>query len=89
MTPHPINITPKKLYYTHKQSNVLPTKQHCLRVKKLINMEAPFAIYIKGKDEKTRDNTDVDLEFRQESNFYYLTGKSAELNCWLVLKAEC
>ncbi|KAF1801244.1 peptidase M24, structural domain-containing protein [Mucor lusitanicus] len=76
MTPHPITITPKKLYFAHKQSNVLPTKQHCLRVKQLMGMEAAasYVIYIRGKDEKTRDNTDVDLEFRQESNFFYLTG---------------
>lgn len=74
MTPHPINITPKQLYYTNKQNNVLPTKQHCLKVKKLISMEGQFVIYMKGKDDKTRDNTDVDMEFRQESNFFYLTG---------------
>ncbi|KAI8641253.1 peptidase M24, structural domain-containing protein [Parasitella parasitica] len=74
MTPHPIGITPKQLYFAHKQNHVLPTKQHCLRVKKLINMDGPLVIYIKGKDDKTRDNTDVDLEFRQESNFFYLTG---------------
>ncbi|CEP10574.1 hypothetical protein [Parasitella parasitica] len=74
MTPHPINITPKQLYFAHKQNYVLPTKQHCLRVKKVINMNGPLVIYIKGKDEETRDNTDVDLEFRQESNFFYLTG---------------
>lgn len=75
MTPHPITITPKKLYFAHKQSNVLPTKHHCVRVKQLISMDAPYVIYLRGKDEKTRDDTDVDLEFRQESNFFYLTGK--------------
>ncbi|CAO3637253.1 unnamed protein product [Mucor fragilis] len=74
MTPHPITITPKKLYFAHKQSNVLPTKHHCVRVKQLISMDAPYVIYLRGKDEKTRDDTDVDLEFRQESNFFYLTG---------------
>ncbi|KAF9581073.1 hypothetical protein BGW38_002042, partial [Lunasporangiospora selenospora] len=31
-------------------------------------------VYIRGGDIKHRDDTDVELVFRQESNFYYLTG---------------
>jgi hypothetical protein len=75
MTPHPINITPKQHYYGNPNL-VIPTRQHCIRVKKLLNLglHSTSIIYLKGKTEDTRDNTDVDLEFRQESHFFYLTG---------------
>lgn len=54
---------------------ILPTKQHYLRVKSLLKSEYTSSIiYMKGKPELTRDNTDIELEFRQESYFFYLTG---------------
>lgn len=56
----------------------MSTKQHCIRVKKLLNLgsERTSVIYMRGKTEDTRDSTDVELEFRQESYFYYLTGRN-------------
>lgn len=76
MTPHPLNISPKR-HFINKPA--IPTKQHCLRVKQLLDCnQYSSVIYIKGKGESTRDNTDVDMEFRQESYFFYLTGKKKE-----------
>ncbi|KAG2202495.1 hypothetical protein INT47_013111 [Mucor saturninus] len=70
MTPHPLNI---KRHFINKPA--IPTKQHCLKVKQLLECKhSSSVIYVKGKSESTRDNTDVDMEFRQESNFFYLTG---------------
>lgn len=60
----------------------LPTRQHCLRVKSLLKLNNDTdkseraMIYMQGADHSMRDDTDVELEFRQESNFFYLTGKS-------------
>lgn len=72
MTPHPL-INPKR-HFLNKPA--IPTKQHCLKVKQLLDCkQTSSVIYVKGKSESTRDNTDVDMEFRQESNFFYLTGK--------------
>lgn len=75
MTPHPVDIKSTAIYFPDCEL-VIPTKQHVQRVKKLLNVspEKTCFIYMKGKGEITRDNTDVDLEFRQESNFFYLTG---------------
>ncbi|KAI8064315.1 peptidase M24, structural domain-containing protein [Gilbertella persicaria] len=78
MAPHPVNITSNRHFYPNKLP-AIPTKQHCLRVKKLLNLEKPIQeslelVYLKGKNKATRDSTDVELEFRQESNFFYLTG---------------
>ncbi|KAI9266907.1 peptidase M24, structural domain-containing protein [Phascolomyces articulosus] len=54
----------------------LPTKQHYLKVKKLLNPSKNHQgiIYHRGGDIKLRDDTDVELGFRNESNFVYLTG---------------
>ncbi|GAA5816055.1 hypothetical protein MFLAVUS_009577 [Mucor flavus] len=72
MTPHPLTIIPKRLYI---DKPAIPTKQHCLRVKHLLDCnQRSSLVYMKGKGESTRDDTDVDMEFRQESNFFYLTG---------------
>ncbi|KAI7900931.1 peptidase M24, structural domain-containing protein [Cokeromyces recurvatus] len=76
MAPHPVNIIPKQHHYINE--HFIPTKQHCLKVKKLLldqaHLDSSSVIYMKGNTEMTRDNTDIDLEFRQESNFFYLTG---------------
>ncbi|KAI8971535.1 peptidase M24, structural domain-containing protein [Mycotypha africana] len=83
MPPHPVNISQqqKQQYCNIYQDQFIPTKQHCLRVKQLLRALHPdhehdstSLIYMKGKTGETRDSTDVDLEFRQESNFFYLTG---------------
>lgn len=61
--------------------NKLPTRQHCLKVKSLLKLNNDAdkneraMIYMQGADHSMRDDTDVELEFRQESNFFYLTGK--------------
>lgn len=73
MSPHPVTYFPKPHFIS---KSVIPTKQHCLRIKKLLDCQQDSSfIYMKGKEESTRDDTDVELEFRQESNFFYLTGK--------------
>lgn len=54
----------------------IPTKQHCLRVKRLLQLDPDVSaiIYHRGGTQCLRDDTDVELDFRQESNFFYLTG---------------
>lgn len=52
----------------------IPTKEHCLKVAKLLG-ETEGVIYVRGRLEENRDDTDTELLFRQESNFFYLTGK--------------
>ncbi|KAF9170843.1 hypothetical protein BGX21_008729 [Mortierella sp. AD011] len=53
-----------------------PSKLHCEKVASFLSHEArsDAIILAKGSVTKNRDNTDTELEFRQESNFYYLTG---------------
>ncbi|KAJ8655878.1 hypothetical protein O0I10_008542 [Lichtheimia ornata] len=65
---------------TYSCNNKLPTRQHCLKVKSLLKLSNDIdkneraMIYMQGADHSMRDDTDVELEFRQESNFFYLTG---------------
>ncbi|KAF9277143.1 hypothetical protein BGZ68_009511 [Mortierella alpina] len=53
-----------------------PSKLHCEKVASFLPKSARHEAIIlaKGTAVQNRDNTDVELEFRQESNFYYLTG---------------
>ncbi|KAF9434984.1 hypothetical protein BGZ76_007092 [Entomortierella beljakovae] len=53
-----------------------PSRLHCEKVASCFSTEArqEAVILAKGTVSKNRDNTDTELEFRQESNFYYLTG---------------
>ncbi|KAG0207708.1 hypothetical protein BGX28_001105 [Mortierella sp. GBA30] len=53
-----------------------PSKLHCEKVASFLppTSRHEAVILAKGTEVKNRDNTDVELEFRQESNFYYLTG---------------
>lgn len=55
----------------------IPTKQHCLKVKRLLGCKPDenAIIYHRGAVSKNREGTDVELEFRQDSHFFYLTGK--------------
>ncbi|KAF9204225.1 hypothetical protein BGZ49_005567 [Haplosporangium sp. Z 27] len=57
-----------------------PSKLHCEKVASFLSDEArsEAIILAKGTVTKTRDNTDAELEFRQESNFLYLTGVMEE-----------
>ncbi|ORX43189.1 hypothetical protein DM01DRAFT_1313128 [Hesseltinella vesiculosa] len=51
----------------------LPTSQNVKKVLGHLGLQQGV-IYHKGQVMQERDNTDVELPFRQESNFYYLTG---------------
>ncbi|KAF9933368.1 hypothetical protein BGZ67_004319 [Mortierella alpina] len=50
-----------------------PAKQHWAKVAKNLGLTEGL-VYLKGDVLKERHDTDVELIFRQESNFYYLTG---------------
>ncbi|KAF9437737.1 hypothetical protein BGZ76_011375 [Entomortierella beljakovae] len=50
-----------------------PAKQHWAKVVKNLGLSEGL-VYLKGDVLKERHDTDVELSFRQESNFYYLTG---------------
>ncbi|KAG2187241.1 hypothetical protein INT44_004926 [Umbelopsis vinacea] len=51
----------------------LPTASNVQKVIKNLNKNDGI-IYLKGQVLHERDDTDVELSFRQESNFFYLTG---------------
>ncbi|KAG0033730.1 hypothetical protein BGZ81_007488 [Podila clonocystis] len=53
-----------------------PSKLHSEKVAAFLSPKARLGAIIlaKGTDSLNRDNTDTELEFRQESNFLYLTG---------------
>ncbi|KAI9497466.1 peptidase M24, structural domain-containing protein [Zychaea mexicana] len=57
-------------------SDRLPTKEHYFKIKRLLNPDknSRGIIYHRGADIELRDDTDVELDFRNESNFVYLTG---------------
>lgn len=40
-------------------------------------------IYLRGALNILRDDTDVEVKFRQESNFFYLTGKRSFCSVFL------
>ncbi|KAI9323059.1 peptidase M24, structural domain-containing protein [Dichotomocladium elegans] len=68
-----------------------PTRQHCLRVKRLLDVspDERAMIYLRGATVSLRDDTDVELEFRQESNFFYLTGvEEPEFHVMIDLKSK-
>ncbi|KAF9585049.1 hypothetical protein BGW38_004086 [Lunasporangiospora selenospora] len=50
-----------------------PARQHWAKVAKNLGLSEGL-VYLKGDVLKERHDTDVELTFRQESNFYYLTG---------------
>ena len=52
----------------------LPTRQNVEKVLKNLNVKEGV-IYLTGQVIQERDDTDVELPFRQESNFFYATGK--------------
>ncbi|KAF9580150.1 hypothetical protein BGW38_003323 [Lunasporangiospora selenospora] len=53
-----------------------PSKLHCEKVASHLSSHYKHncIILAKGTEVKNRDNTDTEIEFRQESNFLYLTG---------------
>jgi Xaa-Pro dipeptidase len=53
----------------------LPTRSNYLKVKENLSpLPTGALIYHRGGVTHTRDDTDVELNFRQESNFFYLSG---------------
>ncbi|KAI9479487.1 peptidase M24, structural domain-containing protein [Zychaea mexicana] len=52
---------------------VLPTRQNVQKVLQHFDRK-DGVIVVKGKVLEERDDTDVEVDFRQESSFYYLTG---------------
>ncbi|KAF7728038.1 hypothetical protein EC973_006674 [Apophysomyces ossiformis] len=53
----------------------LPTRQNVQKILQNFNVSEGL-IYLNGQVMQERDNTDVELPFRQESNFFYVTGVS-------------
>ncbi|KAG0051626.1 hypothetical protein BGZ83_003503 [Gryganskiella cystojenkinii] len=53
-----------------------PSKLHCEKVASFLSEKSRHQAILlaKGTTVQNRDNTDTELEFRQESNFLYLTG---------------
>ncbi|KAI9471819.1 MAG: peptidase M24, structural domain-containing protein [Benjaminiella poitrasii] len=52
----------------------LPTRQNVQKVLKNFTVQQEGLIYLNGQVLTERDDTDVELAFRQESNFFYVTG---------------
>ncbi|KAI8138375.1 peptidase M24, structural domain-containing protein [Fennellomyces sp. T-0311] len=69
-------MTPQPVAALTFLPNRLPTRQHCLKVKRLMKTDAKenAIILISGAVDTTRNGSDVELEFRQASHFFYLTG---------------
>lgn len=55
-------------------SKKIPTRHNYELVKKYLEPLKGSVIYLTGGRTQTRDDTDVELDFRQESNFFYLSG---------------
>lgn len=74
-----LQIKKKILFLSHEEKMSveqyrLPTRGNVEKVLK--NFEAKEGvIYLTGQVVLERDDTDVELPFRQESNFFYVTGK--------------
>ncbi|KAI8056415.1 peptidase M24, structural domain-containing protein [Thamnidium elegans] len=53
----------------------LPTRLNYLKLKENLSpIPTNALIYLRGGNIKRRDDTDIELDFRQESNFFYLSG---------------
>ncbi|KAL1918286.1 uncharacterized protein VTP21DRAFT_2946 [Calcarisporiella thermophila] len=55
------------------QSQKYPAKKHCQKVAAQLGEKKGF-FYLRGEVTRCRHDTDLELPFRQESNFQYLTG---------------
>ncbi|CAO3684678.1 unnamed protein product [Rhizopus stolonifer] len=55
-------------------SSKIPTRSNYEHLKKHLKPVKNSIIYHCGSQRQTRDDTDVELDFRQESNFFYLSG---------------
>lgn len=56
---------------------MLSCKQHTAKVLAVLSKTRPannYVLYLAGEETKQRPYTDRDLSFKQESNFFYLTG---------------
>lgn len=64
------------------------TREHYLKIKKYL-LAKDGIIYHRGGTTHTRDDTDVELDFRQESNFSYLSGvEAAGFHIVMVLETD-
>ncbi|KAI8636005.1 peptidase M24, structural domain-containing protein [Parasitella parasitica] len=66
------------------------TREHYLKIKQYLPVKtAGSIIYHRGGTTHTRDDTDVELDFRQESNFAYLSGvEAAGFHIVIVLETD-
>lgn len=62
-------------YKTNGIHTRLPTKSNALKLVHHMGAAAEGVAYLRGNMLYMRDDTDVELPFRQESHFFYLTGK--------------
>ncbi|KAG0337710.1 hypothetical protein BG004_007512 [Podila humilis] len=62
-----------------------PSKLHSEKVASFLSPKATHhaILLAKGTESLNRDNTDTELDFRQESNFFYLTGVQ-ESDCYYI-----
>lgn len=73
---------------TFPSKEKINTRKHYLKVKQNLPAESGI-IYHRGGITHTRDDTDVELDFRQESNFSYLTGvEAAGYHIVIVLESD-
>lgn len=63
---------------------MFPTRRNVEKILKHFGVSEGL-IYLKGQTLHERDDTDVELPFRQESNFFYVTGTL----CKKVVKKSC
>lgn len=62
-------------YKTNGIHTRLQTKSNALKLVHHMGAAAEGIAYLRGNMLYMRDDTDVELPFRQESHFFYLTGK--------------
>lgn len=62
-------------------------KQHREKLTSLFEQNRGAAIFIRGKETMFRYTTDYEFPFRQESNFWYLTGAN-EAGCAMILDLD-
>ncbi|KAI8051418.1 peptidase M24, structural domain-containing protein [Gilbertella persicaria] len=64
------------------------TRLHYFKIKKYLPVTNSGVIYHCGGISHTRDDTDVELDFRQESNFFYLSGVESSAGYHILISTE-
>ncbi|CAO3653875.1 unnamed protein product [Mucor fragilis] len=81
-----MDTSPTRAFFPSKEQ--INTRKHYLRIKKHLAAKSGI-IYHRGGTTHTRDDTDVELDFRQESNFSYLSGvEAAGFHIVMVLEED-